>query len=45
MIHSRVLNEERKVYVHCPKVDSADGNNRFPVVYVMDADNHFELIA
>lgn len=44
-IHSQVLNEERKVYVHCPKVDSADGNKRFPVLYVMDGDNHFELLA
>ncbi|SKC13973.1 alpha/beta hydrolase [Dyadobacter psychrophilus] len=44
-IHSRLLNEERKVYVHCPKVDSADVNKRFPVVYVMDGDNHFALLA
>ena len=44
-IHSKVLSEDRKVYVHCPKVDSADLNKRFPVLYVMDADNHFELLA
>jgi predicted alpha/beta superfamily hydrolase len=44
-IHSKLLNEERKVYVHYPKVDSADVNKRFPVVYVMDGDNHFELLA
>ncbi len=44
-IHSRVLNEDRKVYVHCPKVDSADVNKRFPVLYLLDADNHFELLA
>ncbi|MCF0040382.1 alpha/beta hydrolase [Dyadobacter fanqingshengii] len=44
-IHSRLLNEERKVYVHCPKVDSADANKRFPVIYVMDGDNHFALLA
>ena len=44
-IHSKLLNEERKVYVHCPKVDSADVNKRFPVVYVMDGDNHFALLA
>lgn len=44
-IHSGVLNEERKVYVHCPKVDSADTSKRFPVLYVMDADNHFTLLA
>ncbi|TCC86970.1 alpha/beta hydrolase [Pedobacter frigiditerrae] len=44
-IHSKVLNEDRKVYVHCPKVDSTDLNKRFPVLYLMDADNHFELLA
>jgi len=44
-IHSKLLNEERMVYVHCPKVDSADVNKRFPVVYVMDGDNHFALLA
>ncbi len=44
-IHSRLLNEERKVYVHCPKVDSAYANSRFPVLYVLDGDNHFELFA
>ena len=44
-IHSRVLNEDRKVYVHCPKVDTVDVNKRFPVLYLMDGDNHFELVA
>ncbi len=44
-IHSKVLNEDRKVYVHCPKVDSADVNKQFPVLYVLDGDNHFELLA
>ncbi|GAB4020920.1 alpha/beta hydrolase-fold protein [Spirosoma migulaei] len=44
-IHSQLLQEERQVYVHYPKVDSADGKKRFPVVYVMDGDNHFPLLA
>ena len=44
-IHSKVLNEDRKIYIHCPKLDSADLNKRFPVLYIMDADNHFELLA
>lgn len=44
-IHSNVLNEDRKIYVHCPKVDSADLDKRFPVLYVLDGDNHFELLA
>ncbi|RYF73505.1 MAG: alpha/beta hydrolase [Cytophagaceae bacterium] len=44
-IHSQLLNEERKVYVHRPKVDSTDTTKRFPVLYVLDGDNHFELLA
>jgi len=44
-IHSPLLNEERKVYVHCPKADSTHRNKRFPVLYVLDGDNHFELLA
>jgi predicted alpha/beta superfamily hydrolase len=44
-IHSKVLNEDRKIYVHCPKPDSADLGERLPVLYIMDADNHFELLA
>ncbi len=44
-IHSKVLNEDRKVYIHCPKLDSADLNKRFSVLYLMDGDNHFELLA
>ena len=44
-IHSNVLNEDRKIYIHSPKPDSADSDERFPVFYIMDADNHFELLA
>lgn len=44
-IHSKILNEDRKIYIHCPKSDSADINKRFPVVYLMDGENHFELLS
>lgn len=44
-IHSKILNEERKVYVHRPKADSASANQRVAVLYVLDADNHFELLS
>jgi predicted alpha/beta superfamily hydrolase len=44
-IHSTVLNEDRKVYIHCPKLDSSDVNQRFPVLYLMDGENHFELLS
>ena len=44
-IHSKVLNEDRKIYIHCPKLDSSNFGKRFPVLYIMDAENHFELLA
>lgn len=44
-IHSKVLNEDRKIYIHCPKPDSTNLDKRFPVLYLMDGENHFELLA
>ena len=44
-IHSKVLNEDRKIYVHCPKPDTANPTKRYPVLYLTDADNYFELLA
>ncbi|MEO6550071.1 MAG: alpha/beta hydrolase-fold protein [Ferruginibacter sp.] len=44
-IHSKILNEDRNIYIHCPKPDSTNLDNRFPVLYLMDGDNHFELLA
>ncbi|TSE03977.1 alpha/beta hydrolase [Aquimarina algiphila] len=44
-IHSKVLNEDRKIYIHLPKLDSTNLDNRFPVLYLMDGENHFELFA
>ncbi|MEO7215026.1 alpha/beta hydrolase-fold protein [Mucilaginibacter sp.] len=44
-IHSKVLNEDRKIYIHYPKPDSTNLDQRFPVLYLMDGENHFELLA
>ena len=44
-IHSTLLNEDRKVYIHCPTLDSSDVNKRFPVLYLLDGENHFELLS
>ncbi len=44
-VQSKLLNEERKVYVYCPATDSVNSTERFPVLYLLDADNHFELLA
>jgi len=44
-IHSTLLNEDRKVYIYCPKADSSDINKRFPVLYLLDGENHFEIVS
>jgi predicted alpha/beta superfamily hydrolase len=44
-IHSKVLNEDRKIYIHRPKPDPTNLNERFHVLYIMDGENHFELLA
>ncbi len=44
-INSRVLNENRKIYIHYPKSDSANLNKRYPVLYLMDGESHFEMLS
>ncbi|MBO9566584.1 MAG: alpha/beta hydrolase [Niastella sp.] len=44
-LSSKVLGEDRKVYIYVPPVDSLLPNKRYPVLYVLDGDNHFSLIA
>jgi uncharacterized protein len=42
-IHSRILNEQRKIWVYVPNSASQDANStqHFPVVYLLDGDLHF----
>lgn len=39
-IHSDILNEDRRILIYAPK-DSANPEKKYPVIYVLDADNHF----
>lgn len=39
-IHSDILKEDRKILIYTPK-DSANPEKAYPVIYVLDADNHF----
>lgn len=38
-VYSNILKEKRVIYVHVP---DGDKNERFPVLYILDAENHFE---
>ncbi|QHT65174.1 alpha/beta hydrolase [Rhodocytophaga rosea] len=45
IIHSRVLNQDRQVYIHVPKLDSLDINKPLPVLYLLDGENHFHILS
>lgn len=44
-LHSRVLHEDRRMYIHVPKADPANPNRRFPVLYLLDGENHFHILS
>lgn len=44
-IPSKVLNQERQIYIHVPKQDSANPNKTFPVLYLLDGENHFHILS
>lgn len=39
-MHSDILKEDRRILIYTPK-DSANSEKKYPVIYVLDADNHF----
>jgi uncharacterized protein len=43
-IQSKILNEERPIWIYLPENYSASPNSRFPVLYVLDGDFHFHHI-
>src|SRR5688500_7298012 len=41
-IHSKILGEKREVWVHVPQnLKKKNTANRYPVVYVLDGEQHF----
>ena len=45
-VHSTILNEKRKVWVYVPNMNSGMQNTgqRFPVLYLLDGDAHFQSV-
>jgi predicted alpha/beta superfamily hydrolase len=45
-VYSKILNEQRKVWVYTPGMTSGnnDPSQRYPVVYVLDGDGHFASV-
>lgn len=44
-ISSKILNEDRRIYVHVPKTDSSNADQTFPVLYLLDGENHFDILS
>ena len=45
VIASKILRESRTVYIHYPRPDSSNINKRFPVLYLMDGESHFDMLS
>ena len=44
-IPSKVLNQERQIYIHVPKRDPTNPSKTFPVLYLLDGENHFHILS
>lgn len=40
-IQSKILNEQRKIWIYAPNSERVDFNQRYPVIYLLDGDAHF----
>lgn len=43
-IDSKILGEQRKIWVHVPGDDYGSSSRRYPVVYLLDGDAHFPSV-
>ncbi|RQO65977.1 esterase [Pedobacter sp. KBW06] len=43
-IQSKILNERRKIWIHVPGSWNADSKQRYPVLYLLDGDAHFNSV-
>jgi uncharacterized protein len=43
-VNSKILNEQRKIWIYTPDMTSGVQNQRYPVVYLLDGDGHFPSV-
>ena len=43
-VYSKILGEQRKVWIYTPDMTSGSGNQHWPVVYLLDGDGHFASV-
>lgn len=44
-LFSKILNEDRILYIQVPKDDPAHPDNKYPVLYLLDGESHFDMLA
>jgi len=44
-ISSKILKENRPIYIHTPAPDTAHPDKQYPVLYVMDGESHFDMLS
>jgi uncharacterized protein len=44
VIHSRILSEKREVYIHLPPMYKEFPDKKFPVLYTLDGNTHFNRV-
>lgn len=45
IIHSKIMDKDRQLLIHVPKLDSADLNKALPTLYLLDGENHFHIVS
>jgi len=43
-VYSKILGEQRKIWVYTPDMTSGNSNQHWPVVYLLDGDGHFASV-
>ena len=43
-LYSKILNQERLMYIRHPAPDAGNSQKQFPVLYLLDGESHFEML-
>lgn len=43
-VNSTILKENRKVWIYTPNMDGQNSNQRYPVLYLLDGEGHFQSV-
>src|SRR5262250_825166 len=43
-VYSKILGEQRKIWIYTPDMTSGNANQHWPVLYLLDGDGHFASV-